>query len=51
MESGLKKQILGIVADLLEEMGLLTLEEKNCMKNVIEQEEVKRISKVVKHAD
>lgn len=39
METGLKKRILGILAELLEEAGLLTAEEKNGMKSGIDQEE------------
>lgn len=34
----IKKQIFGRIAELLYEEGLLTTEEKNSIKNVIEQE-------------
>lgn len=34
-----KKEILGEVAELLKEAGFLTDEEKNCIKNMIWQED------------
>lgn len=43
-----KKEVFSEMAELLEKAGLLTKEEKNCMKNMIWQEEIlKRNGKVM----